>query len=166
MPAPGERAYQPASAKFELADYIKPQLLTPDLAGETTEQVIRELLGMLDQAGLLADPEAAAEAVLDREAQMSTGMAEGLAVPHGRTDAVDGLVCAVGVRRDGIDAGAAHGEVSRIFVLVLTPLSGAGPYLQFVAAVISSLDSPGRQRVLAAETPEQLRAALIGEKKA
>ena len=162
-PAPPTPVAERLPSRFRLADYLKPELLAPDLAGNTTEEVIGELLGLLEKAGLLPDPRGAAEAILDREAMLATGMAKGLAVPHARTDAVDRLVCAVGVKREGIDTGAADGKPTKIFVLVLTPKSGEGPYLQLVAAVMAALDAAGRRRVLAARTPEDLHRALTRE---
>ena len=122
--------------------------------------MLQELLDALTAQGVLRDPAAAAQAVLDREEQLSTGMEAGLAIPHGRTDAVDELVCAIGVSRKGIDFGSVDGEPTRIFVLVLTPESGADPYLQFVASIMGVLDEAGRQRVLAARNRYDLHAAL------
>ncbi len=149
------------SGRFELADYLRAELCLPDLQGATKGEVIAELLAALADGGHVRDVETASRVVLEREGQSSTGMEKGLAVPHGRTDAVDRLVCAVGVKPGGIDFGAMDGRPSSIFVLVLTPVAGADPYLQFVASLIAALDEDGRRRVLAARTPEQLRAALM-----
>ena len=151
----------PVPGKFDPADYLRPELIEPDLKGATREEVIHELIALLDAAGSVRDVQAATGTVLDREAQMPTGMAEGLAVPHGRTDAVDSLVCAVGVHRAGVDFGAADGKAAHIVVLVLTPEGGADPYLQFIASLMGTLDGPGRKRVLAAPTRGELHAALM-----
>ncbi len=147
-------------AKFAASEYIKADLLEPNLRGQTGHEIICELLEMLTEAGLLRDPQTAADVVLAREAQMSTGMEAGVAVPHGRTDAVDGLVCAIGVKRDGIDFGAADGKDSQIFILVLTPEAGADPYLQFVASLMGLLDPAGREKILAAQTADDLFKTL------
>ena len=165
-PPPPERKAPPAPAagpppgRFDPSRYLRPELLKPELTAATREDAIRELINVLATAGELNDAEAAANAVLDREAQMSTGMEKGLAVPHGRTEAVNGLICALGVHREGIDFGAADGQPARIIMLVLTPPSGADPYLQFVASVIGVLDDAGRRRVLGAASREELHAAL------
>ena len=158
--APPRPARPTAPAKFAASQYIKPDLLEPNLRGQTGHEIICELLEMLSEAGLLRDPQVAADVVLAREAQMSTGMEAGVAVPHGRTDAVDSLVCAIGVKRDGIDFGAADGKPSQIFILVLTPEAGADPYLQFVASLMGLLDPAGREKILAAQTADDLFKAL------
>jgi len=160
-PAP-ERSPAPPGAKFDLGEYIKLDMLEPDLKGETAEEVIHELIALMDTCGAVRDARTATETVLDREAQMSTGMEEGIAVPHGRTGAVDSLVCAVGVKRGGVNFGSPDGKATNIIVLVLTPESGADPYLQFVASLMGVLDDMGRRRVLAAKTKAELRAALTG----
>ena len=164
---PRRRAVRGAlPARFRLADYLSPDLLTPALRGRTKTEVIDELLDLLRTRELIADHRVAREAVLAREDQMSTGMAEGVAIPHGRTDAVDRLVCAVGVKASGVDFGSADGKPTQIIVLALTPTHGGDPYLQFAAAIVGALDEPGREKVLAARTPEDLYAALMGKEDA
>ena len=158
-PSPAAPA-KPMPDRFGLSYYIKPELVEPDLKGAGKAEIIHELLALLDKSGLVRDVDVAAKAVLDREAQMSTGMGEGIAIPHGRTDAVDNLVCAIGVKREGVDFGSADAKPSTIFILVLTPQAGADPYLQFVASVMNVLHDDGRKRVLAARTKEELYQAL------
>ena len=147
---------------FCLTDYIHPELLTADLAGNTKQAVLDELLGMLDRAGAIRDLDMARQAVFAREEQMSTGMEAGIAIPHGRTDAVDSLVCAVGVKRGGVEFGSVDGKATRIIVMALTPPTGTDPYLQLAAAMIGVLDEAGRQRVLAARSAEELHQLLVG----
>jgi Kef-type K+ transport system membrane component KefB/mannitol/fructose-specific phosphotransferase system IIA component (Ntr-type) len=167
---PARRVAAPAKApptklKFALSDYLKPELLEPELKGTKKTEIICELLELLASRGLVRDIDQASKAVLDREAQMSTGMEEGIAIPHGRTDAVDNLVCALGIKREGVDFGSADGKPSRIFLLVLTPQTGADPYLQFVVSVMRVLDAQGRARVLSAKTREELHEILTKEMK-
>jgi len=150
--APGER--------FDMCAYIRPEVMVPRLAGQTKEAIIGELVARLGAAGLVRDVSAATQTVREREGVMSTAMERGIAVPHGRTDAVDRLVCAVGLRPGGIDFGAADGQKTDIFALVLTPRSGADPYLQFVASLMNVLDEEGRRCLRAAETPEAMADAL------
>ena len=100
---------------------------------------------------------------LARERQMSTGMEAGIAIPHGRTDAVDSLVCAVGVTRDGVAFGSVDGKPAQIIIMALTPPTGADPYLQLAAAMIGVLDEEGRQRVLEAQDADELYQVLVGQ---
>ena len=160
--ARGRPRRRPVSAAeagtFNLADYLDPRRMRSGLAGRSKEEVIDELLAMLTADGLIRDVDAAREAIFAREAQMPTALEDGVAIPHGRTDAVDGLVCAVGIRRGGVDFGSRDGKPSRIFVLVLTPPDGGGPYLQFVASVMGVLSGAGREKALGANSARELYA--------
>jgi len=150
----------PPRPRFRLADYLSPAVVAPALRGRSKEQIIDELLALLERDGRLANVDAAREAILQRERQMSTGMTDGLAIPHGRSDTVERLTCAVGIQHDGTDFGSLDGKPTRIFVLALTPVGGSDPYLQFAAAIAGQLDEAGRQRVLAARTAEELYSVL------
>lgn len=154
----------PGGGKFRLADYLRPDLLTTSLTGATKEQAIGELIDLLEGRGLLADRAEAERVVLQREEEMPTGMGSGVAIPHGRTDVVSDLVCAIGVKADGLDFGALDGLATQIVVLVLTPLSGADPYVQFVAAVISALEGDRRDKMVEARTPQEMFDALTAER--
>ncbi len=158
-PAPAPKP-EPMPRQLSLADYIRPACVTTQLTATTKAGVIAELIGLLADAGCLIDADAVADAVLQREEQLSTGMTDGVAIPHGRTDAVERMVCAVGVKREGLDFGSADGRPTRIFVLVLTTTAGAEPYLQFVASIMAALTDDGRRRVLAARTGPELYQAL------
>jgi Kef-type K+ transport system membrane component KefB/mannitol/fructose-specific phosphotransferase system IIA component (Ntr-type) len=160
-PAPSVPTRKPLPPRFSLRDYIKPELMAPGLKGSTKTEVIYELLEILEKNGLVGDMNAAAEAVLKRESQMPTGMGDGVAIPHGRTDTVEKLVCALGTKPEGISFGSADGKPATILLLVLTPLAGADPYLQFVASVIGVLHADGRARALAASTKQELYEAII-----
>jgi PTS system nitrogen regulatory IIA component len=136
---------------FELEDYLKPEVVVPHLKGNTREEVIDELLGELEHADMLHDRQAAKEAVLSREDLMPTTMGEGIAIPHGKTDAVDNLVCAVGVKPEGVDFGSRDGEPSKIIVMALTTEKGTAPYLQFTASIMRALNEKSRKKILHTE---------------
>jgi PTS system nitrogen regulatory IIA component len=161
--APAEPMVPAPTGPFHLRQYLRAEAVEPHLKARTKEQAIVELLELLHSAGRLPKVRPAADAVLAREAQMATGMGEGVAIPHGRTNAVERLVCAVGVSRDGIDFGAVDGKDAQIVILVVTPEGGADPYVQFVGSLMSALDDEGREQALAAGTREELHEVLTRE---
>ncbi|MBT3194720.1 MAG: PTS transporter subunit EIIA [Verrucomicrobia bacterium] len=144
-----------------LSDFLQRDLLIPELQGETKAAVLEELLNVLYATGCVSSLDEARTAILAREEQMSTGMEHGVAIPHARTDCVRDLVCAIGVKRNGIDFESLDGEPSRIFVLTLTPKSADAPHVQFMAMVSRALDETGRELVLNASTQDDLWAALV-----
>ena len=149
------------SVHARLAAYLKPDLLAVNVGVMGKAEVIDVLLGMLQRAGEVRDIDAARAAILEREEQLATGLGHGVAIPHARTDAVDKLVCAIAVTREGIDDfSGPDGEAVRIVVLTLTPTEAATPHVQFMATISRILDEQGRARVLAARTTDELWRAL------
>ena len=133
------------------------QAISLDLQGTTKDAVIEELIDLLDQAGKLRDRKAALKAVLDREKKMSTGMQSGVAIPHGKTDSVDALVAAVGLKKEGLDFDSMDGEPSKIFILTVTPANRTGPHIQFLAEISRLLnDESVRKRILNAGSDMEL----------
>jgi len=124
--------------------------------------VLDELIALPAAAGVITDVTAVRKAIFAREHLMSTGMEFGIAIPHTRTSAVSRLVCAVGVHPTGVDFDSMDGELSRIFVLTLSPQDVPAPHVQFMATVSRVLDDAGRQRILAAKNVDELWDSLCG----
>lgn len=156
-----QEATAPGGRSFDLARYLRVELVQPRLEAADKFGVIDELLDMLDRAGMLKDVAQARKAILAREESMPTGMERGIAIPHGRTDAVDELVCVIGIRREGVDFGAQDGQPSRIIILTLSPKEKPAPHVQ-VMATISRTFTPGFcEKALSAEGAEELREWII-----
>ncbi len=155
-----QEAKPSAGRQFDLARYLSVGLLRPHLRAAGKAGVIDELLNVLHANGLLEDVPAARKAVMEREEGMSTGMEKGIAIPHGRTNAVNRLVCAVGLKPEGIDFGAFDGKPSTVFVLTLSPNSTAAPHVQFMSSISQILITDARERLLDCKTPEEMYAVL------
>ena len=147
----------------EISRYIKRELLAVHLAGSTKQEVITELLELLKRHGDISDLDQARQAVLEREETMSTGMQFGIAMPHGRTDAVSELVCAVGLKPEGLDFDALDGQPSRIFVMALSPVSAAAGHMQFMARISRFLNEQGRRALLACDNEDEMFQVLSGK---
>lgn len=135
-----------------------------DLKSGAKEALIAEMVDMLVADGKITDREAVLASVLERERRMSTGMQFGVAVPHGKTDAVPNLVVAFGIKRDGIDFGALDGQLSHIFVMTISPAHRTGPHIQYLSQISKMLQSSTiRQRLLEAETVEEVADILTSD---
>jgi mannitol/fructose-specific phosphotransferase system IIA component (Ntr-type) len=146
-----------------LGKYVSQDLLILELKGNTKEEVLEELLQLVKSKGLIRNFDEASKAVWEREKSMSTGMQYGVAIPHGRTDAVDRIICAIGLKPDGIDFESIDGQPSRIFVLTLSPATGGTPYMQFMAMISQMMDKKGREQILAAKNTKELYQILKGD---
>lgn len=150
-----------------------PQLLLADLL---TPDRIRIPLESLDKAGLIgemcaflarrcdAGEEAEAEireAVMEREAVLSTGIGGGVAVPHGKSQAVGDLVLVAGRTREPVDFDALDERPVRIVFLLIGPESAAGLHVKALSRISRLLRSETvREELVAAETPEAFYEAL------
>lgn len=139
------------------------ETISLNLKGATKEAILSEMVDLLMASGHIRDRDAVLKAVTDREKRMSTGMQNGIAIPHGKTDSVDCLVAALGIKRDGVDFGALDGQPSNIFVMTVSPDSRTGPHIQFLAEISRPLnDASVRAKLLAAATREDVLRLLIG----
>jgi mannitol/fructose-specific phosphotransferase system IIA component (Ntr-type) len=105
-----------------------------DLRGENKEAIITELVDILAARGKLLDRNLVLADVLERERIMSTGMEHGIALPHAKTDGVNDIAVAVGIKKEGVQFDSMDGQPSRIFILEVAPKK-AGPHVQFLAAI-------------------------------
>jgi PTS system nitrogen regulatory IIA component len=133
-----------------------------DLPGTAKEEILGSLLDILVDTGKVRDRQAAFDALLEREKKMSTGIENGVAIPHGKTDAVDELIACVALKKEGVDFDSLDGLPSTIFIMTLSPLDRSGPHVQFLAEVSRLLqDEQGREEILAATDVQQILDAFL-----
>lgn len=135
--------------------------ILPELKADTKKGVIEEMIDAMVAAGKFTGRMEAVQAVLAREEKMSTGMQNGIAIPHGKTDAVDQLVAAIGIHRAGVDFAAMDGKPSHIFIITLSPENRAGPHIQFLAEISKVLSHPElRRKIMDTSSPGELLSLL------
>ena len=140
-----------------LIDLIGANVIKVPLTAKSKDEVVRELLGVLASAGRLADERKAYEAVLAREALGSTGLENGIAVPHAKTTAVKDLTIAIGIAPSGIDFQALDGKPSTLFFLILAPPDKSGPHIEALAEIARMTRSTAFCRSVAgARTAEEV----------
>jgi fructose-specific phosphotransferase system IIA component len=139
------------------------EAISLEMKGSNKEEILAEMVNLLVASGHIRDREAVLRAVTEREKRMSTGMQNGIAIPHGKTDSVDCLVAALGIKRAGVDFGALDGQPSTIFVMTVSPDSRTGPHIQFLAEISRPLnDAAVRSKLLAATSREEVLHLLVG----
>lgn len=147
---------------MNLKSVLNQETVAVNLNGTTKEEIISELLDILVKAGKIQDRKAALNAILDRERKMSTGMKHGIAIPHGKTDAVNDLVACIGISKQAVDFDSLDREPCRIFIMTLSPVEKTGPHLQFLAEV-SLLFKSGdkRDKLLAATSSQEILTIMM-----
>ena len=149
---------------MNLKKVLTPDAVWVDLKADTKEGIIQEMIDRLVAAGKITEREEVLHAVLDREVKMSTGMQNGVAIPHGKTDAVKTLVAAVGLQKAGVDFDSMDGSLCTIFIMTLSPVKRTGPHIQFLAEVSRLISQPAeRDKLLASRTHAEIYELLTGK---
>ncbi len=125
-----------------LIDLISEDIVKVPLVSTNKPDVLRELVGVLRDAGRIADFDGVLNAVNEREFKGSTGLELGIAVPHAKTTAVSTLTIAIGISRDGIDFDAIDQKPSHLFFLLLAPTSQSGPHVEALREIAQLSKSP------------------------
>jgi fructose-specific phosphotransferase system IIA component len=150
---------------FNISKVLDLDCIVPDLKGETKEEVITELVEALHNSGKLLDKELVLKDIWEREESMSTGMECGVAIPHGKSNGINKMTVAIGLKQKGIDFESIDGELSTIFTMVISPKNFAGPHVQFLATISSILSTPGaRNELLACKTAKEVWELITGKK--
>lgn len=140
-------------------------VVVTSLRSEDIFGVIAELMDALVAAGALpeAKKDEAKQAIVRREMSASTVMTDEIALPHGRTDVVDELVCAIGVHKEGFAADAPDGEPTKVVILMLVPPSAGSGYMVFLGSISRKLMDPTtREAIISAPDRAAVLAALRG----
>lgn len=117
---------------MKLADFVVREAIIVDLQATGKEEAIREIVRSLRDAGQVAehDYEGVVRAILGREELGSTGIGQGVAVPHTRHPTVQRLVGTVALSKRGVDFAALDGEPVNIFFLLISPPNQPGDHLR------------------------------------
>ena len=117
---------------MKLSDFVVREAILVDLQATGKEEAIREIVFSLRDAGSLpeSDVESIIRAILNREELGSTGIGQGVAVPHTRHPKVDKLVGTVALSRKGVDFAALDGEQVDILFLLVSPPNQPGAGVQ------------------------------------
>ena len=117
---------------MKLLDFIVPGAIIVDLQATSKEAAIREIVGSLQAADALKadDVESIIQAILNREELGSTGIGQGIAVPHTRHPKVDRLVGTVALSRKGVEFAALDNDPVSILFLLVSPPNQPGDHLR------------------------------------
>jgi PTS system nitrogen regulatory IIA component len=149
-----------------LADILTPCCIKVPLEADTKRGVIAELIDVLEADSSVVDRAAALEAVLDREKIGTTGIGSAVAIPHGKTAGVKGLVMAVGICKTPVDFHSVDHQPVMVVILLLSPMKMTAEAIQALDRILRlvSLESLRRNLAAAGSVEEVLR--IITEQEA
>jgi len=146
---------------MHLSQLLNPQSIDVQLRSKTKREAIAELVALLEKSHGLSSGGEILDRVLKREAMMSTGIGNGIAIPHGKARAVDRLVAACAVSKSGVDYDSVDGEPATLFILLVSPEDVGGPHVKVLANISRLLkDENVRESLKHAESPEAFISQL------
>ncbi len=149
---------------MRIADLLTPSLIKLGLESEEKDELFEEMVQLFVDDGLLIDRDAALEALFEREAKMSTGIAKWLALPHGKLEEAEGLLMAMGVSRVGIEYDSLDGEPVFVVLMVFAEIGNPGPHIEALAEISRLFSIPGFiGKIRDAETAEEILRAIEEE---
>ncbi len=150
---------------MELERYLREDVIVLDVKSKKKNDAIREMVELLCAADRLNDADSVLKTVYVREADRSTGIGNGVAIPHARTNLVKDIFLAVGRSKTGIEWGSMDGKPVYFIFLVVGPEKSSEAYLQ-VLADISRLMSRAsvRSTLLEAKSAAEVLKLVVESK--
>ena len=149
---------------MKIAEFLSPSAVVAELTARSKADVLEELCRALAKA----HPELKADRLLDvlreREKLGSTGIGEGVAIPHGKLAGLPQLVASFGVSRPGVDFDAIDGKATHLFFALVAPENSAGVHLKALARISRLFkNNRFRQAILDARSSEEIYRLIAEE---
>ncbi|HHU6750450.1 TPA: PTS fructose transporter subunit IIABC [Staphylococcus pseudintermedius] len=146
---------------MRIIELLTKETIAMDLSATTKDGAIDELAQQLNQAGKLNQLDDYIAAIHKREQQSSTGIGEGIAIPHAKVEAVKTPAIAFGKSKAGVDYDSLDMQPAHLFFMIAAPATGAQTHLDALAKLSSILmDESVRQALLEADSPEAVLAII------
>jgi PTS system nitrogen regulatory IIA component len=152
---------------MRIMDFLSEKNITVDLKAKNKREVIEELVDLLVAGGQVSEKKKMVQILLEREELGSTGIGQGIAIPHGKSDTVKELTAVFGLSRSGVSFEALDGEQVYIFFLLVAPEGTAGAHLKALARISGLLkDKYIRKKLMSAQNTADVVKIIQEEEKA
>jgi len=142
---------------MNITDLIKKGFIIEELKSKTKKEVLLELSEVFLRGDVKVDCDAMVEVLLDREKLGSTGIGDGIAIPHGKLPGLENLVVSFGRTIEGIDFDSLDGKPVHIFFLLMAPENSAGQHLKALAKISRMLkEKVFRKELMEAKTSDEI----------
>ncbi|WP_252235687.1 fructose-specific PTS transporter subunit EIIC [Clostridium sp. CH2] len=149
---------------MRIVDLLKKQGIELNFNPSSKDECIEKLVNLMDKTGNLNNKEEYKKAIIAREAQSTTGIGEGIAIPHGKTNAVKKASLAAAVCKKGVDYDSLDGAPANLFFMIAVPDNSDNLHLEVLARLSTILmDEKFRETLINCEDKDQF-LKLIDEK--
>jgi PTS system nitrogen regulatory IIA component len=151
---------------MQILDFLSVDSVKLSMESKNKKDAIKELVEVLFKSGKVKDKKKMIQTLMEREDLGSTGIGQGIAIPHGKSDTVSDLAAAFGVSTEGVSFDSLDGEPVNIFFLLVAPEGAAGAHLKALARISSLLkDKYFRKSLLSAQSAEEVIKIIQEEEK-
>ncbi|OJG64518.1 PTS system, Fru family, IIC component [Enterococcus malodoratus] len=152
---------------MDIKDLLIKDAMIMDLQATTKKAAIDEMVQKMYDAGRISDIDVYKEGILNREAQTSTGLGDGIAMPHAKNSAVKEATVLFAKSKSGVDYESLDGQPTYLFFMIAAPEGANDTHLQALAALSRLLIDPDFvAKLKTAETPDQVQATFEAAEKA
>lgn len=151
---------------MKIMEFLNKKAITANLKATDKEGVIRELVDLLAAADEIKNKEELIRALLTRESLGSTGIGQGIGIPHAKSSNVKNLVAAFGLSQKGVNFDSLDGEPVYIFFLLIAPEESAGPHLKALARISRMLKDKYFRELLKKSRDEKEILRIVQEEDA
>lgn len=146
---------------MKLTDVLQPTLIKYPLVSDTKVEVIRELISLLAEQHLIEDKEAVLKAVLDREKIMTTGVGNGIAIPHCKSRHAPDFAIALGIHPEGVDFQSLDSKPVHIVFLLTGPEDKPGTHIRLLSRISRIISRENvQQQILNCHSAEEIYKVL------
>jgi len=151
---------------MKIIDYLKEEWVIPDLQGTDKGSILKELSGVLITPCRVTSAEELLQVLSDREKLGSTGIGEGVAIPHGRLKRLKNFFISFGRSIKGVDFDSIDHKPSQLFFLVMAPQNSAAENLKLLGRIVTLLkDTSFRKALMEGQTQKELFQIISEEDK-
>lgn len=149
---------------MKIVDFIREDCILPDLRSTAKLDLLDELADQLARQNAGVSKDSLMKVLVDRERLASTAIGEGVAIPHGKLDAVGKLIACVGRAREGVDFDSMDGRPTHLFFVLVAPENSTGVHLKALARISRLFKDPEfRSRLLAAGDAHDMFEVIADE---
>jgi fructose-specific phosphotransferase system IIA component len=146
---------------MKISDILTDTLVATGLAGDSKKEIIDAMIDLVASSPKVTDKEKVRKAIFEREEIMSTGVGNGFAIPHGKTDAVTDIVAAFAVTAEPIDYQSLDEKPVRLVFLLVGKDNLVGPHIKLLSRISRLMNKEEfRKRLLELKTPAEILNAF------
>ncbi len=142
---------------MKISDLLTEELVVTNLAGNSKEDIMNAIVDLVGRSPKVLDAEKVREAVFEREQIMSTGVGDGFAIPHGKTDAVSDIVAAFAVTAKPIDYESLDEKPVRLVFILVSKVNMVGPHIKLLSRISRLMNKPDfRNKLLSVQSSKEI----------